>query len=218
MEILLIALLMLVLMALVVWSYFELGPIVEHHFSVNPDWSDLAVFFGGMLGPLFSLLALLAVVQLMRHQARYFNGIFNESKKLDTVRYLARIDEDIINLLSRDIQLDDGRVAQFGDFIDGLVRAEQQQDRSYKPAMDKLLKLTANYCEAIDTYRELLEGQLTYSIHTQRARELVAYLEQHPEALNPMSRQTVTYCKMHLQGKQTAKIKKKKTKDKARKN
>lgn len=218
MEILLIALLMLGFMALVVWSYFELGPIVDQLFAVNPDWSDFAVFFGGMLGPLFSLLALLAVVQLMRHQARYFNAIFNESKKLDTVRYLARIDEDIMNLLSRDMRLDDGRVAQFGDFIDGLVRADQQQDRSYKPAMDKLLKLTANYCEAIDTYRELLEGQLTYSIHKQRAQDLVAYLEQHPDALNPMSRQAITYCKMHLQGKQTTKIKKEKAKDKAHAN
>lgn len=198
MELFVIALALVVIMALSVWGFFELGPILTEYYGMTPNWGELGSFLGGVLAPLFSVIVLLAIVRLLKNQQRYFEGMMSANKSLDMMRYLAKVDEEIVNLLQRDIKLNDQRIAQFGDFVDGLIDTDQQQDKSFKLAMDKLLKLTTRYSEAIDNYQATAVDEHTFLIHQQRAKELVEYLEKHPEALNPMSRQAISYCKMHL--------------------
>lgn len=189
--------------------YFLLPTVVpEAEALTTVDWGNFGNYMSGVAGPLLLFIILVMMISLIRKQASYFDKIFDESKRLEMLRHLGKIDDDLTRLLSHEFEVD-GRYVQLGDLVDGLADATEllRDNASYGAAMEKLLKLTSIYCEAIGTYRNDVASQFTFDIHLQRGRELHSYLERNRDVLSPMIRQALSYCKMHLDGK---KVKEKK--------
>lgn len=199
----------IVIIGLAVFVYFQpAGLAVELEGLNGIDWGDFGSFIGGVVGPLLLFIVLLMIIRTIRQQSQYFDKIFDESKRIEMLRHLGKIDDDITRLLSHEFAVG-GQYVQLGDLVDGLSDANiaLRDNPTYRATMDKLLKLTATYCEAIGSYRNDIASQFTFDIHQQRARELHAYLESNREVLNPMIKQALSYCKMHLDGKKVTKHK-----------
>ena len=183
--------------------YFQPQTIVpDSEVLTRIEWGDFGNFMAGVAGPLLLFIILLLIIQLHRQQAQYFAKIFDSSRHLEMMRHLGKIDEDITRLLSHQFPVDHHYV-QLGDLVDGLSETQEtlRDNPSYRAAMNKLLQLNATYCEAIGLYRNDVASQFTFSIHLQRGHELLSYLERNREVLNPMTKQALSYCKMHLEGR-----------------
>lgn len=196
-----------VIVVLAGFAYFQF-PLLAAEIGIlaDTDLGDFGAFMAGAVAPLLLLIALVMITKTQRQQARYFDKIFDESKRLEMLRHLGKIDDDISRLLSHEFAVG-GHYVQLGDMVDGISEdTESLRDNpSFRAAMDRLLKLTATYCEAIGSYRNDISSQFTFDIHQQRARELHGYLEKNREVLNPMIKQALSYCKMHLDGKKVNK-------------
>lgn len=196
-----------VIIVLAGFAYFQLPVLAaEVEMLAGADLGDFGNFMAGTVGPLLLLIVLVMMIKTLRQQARYFDKIFDESKRLEMLRHLGKIDDDISRLLSHEFTVG-GHYVQLGDMVDGISEDTEtlRDNPSFRAAMDKLLKLTATYCEAIGSYRNDISSQFTFDIHQQRARELHGYLEKNREVLNPMIKQALSYCKMHLDGKKVTK-------------
>lgn len=201
-----------VIIGLAIFVYFQLPALMPDLDAIAAiNWGDFGSYMAGVVGPLLLFIILLMIISLMRKQASYFDKIFDESKRLEMLRHLGKIDDDITRLLCHEL-LVDGRRVQLGELVDGLTEVPDslRNNASYRAAMDRLLKLTATYSEAIGTYRNDVASQFTFDIHLQRARELHSYLERNRSVLNPMIKQALSYCKMHLNGKNGKKVEEKK--------
>lgn len=203
MGILAAVLIAIVLFGLAGFVYFQLTEVLPHvDMITNIDWGNFGNFMAGVVGPLLLFIILLMMIALLRQQAHYFAKIFDTSKQLEMMRHLGKIDEDITRLLSHEFAVDHHYV-QLGDLVDGLHETKDtlRASPSYRAAMNKLLQLAATYCEAIGLYRNDLASQFTFNIHLQRGYELHSYLERNREVLSPMTKQALSYCKMHLDGR-----------------
>lgn len=193
----------ILIIGIAVFVYFQPPAVAPELDALSAvDWGNFGNFMGGVVGPLLTFILLLLVISTMRRQAHYFDKIFDENKRFEMLRHLGKIDDDITRLLSHEFAVG-GQYVQLGDLVDGLsdANAALRDNPTYRAAMDKLLKLTATYCEAIGSYRNDMDTHFTFDIHQQRARELHAYLESNREVLNPMIKQALAYCKMHLTAK-----------------
>lgn len=200
----------IIIITLATLVYFQLPKIMpDADVLATIDWGDFGNYMSGIAGPLLLLIVLLMMLSLIRKQAHHFNKLFDESKQLEMLRHLGKIDDDITRLLCHELVVGDRQI-QLGDFVDGLTdpTTHLRDNPSYRAAMDRLLKLTSTYCEAIGTYRNDLASRFAFDIHLQRARELHSYLERNRDSLNPMVKQALSYCKMHLDGKKVTPQKK----------
>lgn len=201
MAFLIFAILALVFLGGIFSVYFIFGPGLLVEAPAYADWGDYGSFFGGIATPVLLFVAILLIIHIMRQQSRHLQSVFSEGKKLDLMRFLSNIDDEIAHLLNRPLQMEDKRKIDFGDLISDMARSSGVRDPAYKPAMNKLLKLTSSYCEAIGSAREHINDHFVLSLHYRKAKDVLRYLEKNPSTLHPMARQALTYCKMHLEGK-----------------
>lgn len=185
-------------MALLIFaSYFFLGQFSPVPSMENADWGAFGSYFGGIAGPAFTFLSALFIAATIRQQRQ-------EMIKQDMLRYLMKIDDDISHLLTREIHVGNNRFVELGDMVSGIESPAGFHEPSYKAALEKLLRLTASYCEAIALYRANVDGYFIFKAYQQRARELVAYLGERTKYLNQMAGPTLGFCKLHIEGSSDA--------------
>lgn len=192
------------LIALAVFFYFYYADNTLDLLGAPVDWSDFATFFGGVLGPLVLWVILFLVLYSLRQQKRDLINMVRESRNQDRLRCLQQFENDLTHLLRREFGSADGtRRVEFSDYIEGAFPFPKVPDAYFKSSLEKLLRVAANYCETIGNYRADLQGNFLYEIHESRAHELVARLDKLKEHLSPMARQALSFCKAHLDGKNT---------------
>jgi hypothetical protein len=169
--------------------------------STISDWGAFGNYFGGVAGPLLTLISTLVIVYTVMQQGFQIETSIKESLKNDILRFILKIDDEISHLLTREIEIENIRRVEFGDLVSGIKQSNDFSVLPYKAAMKKLLIFTANYCQAISQYRDNVNGHFIFKEYQQRAVELVAYLEKNKEYLDQMAGITLTFCKMHLEGR-----------------
>jgi hypothetical protein len=174
-------------------SYFFFGRFLPVPSTENADWGAFGSYFGGIAGPVFTFFSALLIAATIRQQRQ-------EMIKQDMLRYIMKIDEDISHLLTRGIHVGNNRYVELGDMVSGIESPAGFHEQSYRAALERLMRLTALYCEAIALYRANVDGYFIFKAYQQRARELVAYLEQRTNYLNPMAGPALGFCKLHLEG------------------
>jgi len=204
MEIAIVAAIGVIILLGVFLSYFFIGNFTLNAATENLDWSAFGSYFGGTAGPLLTFISILLLVYTIRQQRSHLESMHEENIKQDMLRYLNKIDDEITHVLTREIHIGNLAFAQLGDILSGIVTPAQFQESSFKAALEKLMQQTANYCEAIALYRENVNGHFIFRAHQQRAAELVSYLESNKKYLNQMAGPALTFCKMHLEGVETA--------------
>ena len=199
MEFLIAAFAGLCLIVLLLVLYFGYGAAWAEIAGAPVDFAEFGAFFGGVLTPLLLWITLFLILHSLRVQKRELLKLAQSTEIQDMLRYLARYDDDLTHLLRREIvNGDPTRKAEFGDYVDSTLVFPKTPDSFFKSAMDKLLRLTANYCEAIGASRTVLGGNFMYDVHDSKARDLVVCLDKHKEHLSPMARQALSFCKKHL--------------------
>ncbi len=165
------------------------------------DWGAFGNYFGGFAGPLLTLISTLVIVYTVMQQGFQIETSIKESQKNDILRSISKIDDEISHLLTREIEIDNIRRIEFGDLVSGIEQSKDFSELPYKALMKKLLIITANYCQAISLYRDNVNGHFIFKDYQQKAGELVEYLENNKEYLDQMAGITLTFCKMHLEGR-----------------
>lgn len=193
MQTLILALIGIGIALLIFLSYFFFGQFSPEPSTQNADWGAFGSYFGGIAGPVFTFISALFIAATIRQQRE-------EMTKQDMLRYLMKIDDDISHLLTRRIHVGNDRYVELGDMVSGIESPAEFHAPSYKAALEKLLKLTASYCEAIALYRANVDGYFIFKAYQQRARELVAYLGEKTKYLNQMAGPTLGFCKLHIEG------------------
>lgn len=193
-----LTLIALLIVGLVFSVYFWWSDWVLAYAPQHMDWQSMGAFIGGVAGPLLTVILIVLVVYALRQQSRFLLDLVRENTRLDMLRHLNKLDDEIAHVLMRDVPVEGPHRVELGDLVDGLVQVTPLQSTDYKGLVNKLLKLTADYCEAIDVYRSEVQHQFAYKIHLQRARELTEFLQKNPHFLNPMAKQVLGYCKMHI--------------------
>ncbi|MFP1872110.1 hypothetical protein ACLEDV_09130 [Lonsdalea quercina] len=201
MEFLIVALFGILILLVVFFGYFFLGGLYFGTSLSNAELGAFGSYFGGLAGPLLTFISVLLIVYTIRQQKLNLESVSDENIKQDMLRYLNKIDDEIAHLLTRRIHIDNERVVEVGDVVSGISKPTNFDESSYRVAMDKLLRLTANYCEAIALYRENVNGYFIFRAHQQRAKELVKYLENNTKYLHGIAGPTLNFCQMHLDGK-----------------
>lgn len=181
------------------WSDWVWSVAPEHM-----DWQSLGSFMGGVAGPLLIVMLIVFVVYSLRQQSSFLADLAKENSRLDMLRHLNKLDDEISHVLMREVPVEGAHRVELGDFVDGLVQVTPLSGTDYKGLINKLLKLTADYCEALDVYRSEVQDQFAYKIHLQRAKELTEFLQKNPNFLNPMAKQVLGYCKMHINDRKSS--------------
>ena len=197
MEFIVVAIIGLCILVAVFLSYFLVGEFALDPSVSNVDWGSFGSYFGGVSGPLLSFISVLLLVYTLRQQRFQLVSMSEENTKHDMLRYLEKLDGQIAHLLTRQIHVGNMRYVEIGDMVSGIENPAELHEASFKAALDKLLKLTAIYCEAIALYRENVNGYFIFRAHQQKALELVNYLDGNKNRLSEMAGPTLEFCKMH---------------------
>lgn len=202
MEFVIAAVVGIFLVAVLVFLYFYYADNTLDLLGAPVDWSDFATFFGGILGPLMLWVILFLLIYMLRQQKRELVNAIRESRSQDRLRCLQQFENDLTHILRREFSTaDTTRRIEFSDYIEGVFAFPKVPDAYFKSSLDKLMRLVANYCEAIGAYRADLRENFLFDMHEARARDLVACLDKLKEHLSPMARQALSFCKAHLDGK-----------------
>jgi hypothetical protein len=185
-------------------AYVWLGGFNSDISGTNANLANFGNYFGGVAGPLITFLSVILIVCTLHQQNCQMKVMFKENLKQDMIRYLNKLEEEISHLLTRPIPSENFRYVEFGDLVNGLETSAELNEGIYQEAMNKLLKLTASYCEAIALYRANVNEHFVFKAHLVKARDLVEFLERNVKYLYQMAPPTLAFCKMHLEGESKA--------------
>jgi hypothetical protein len=196
-----VAIVGLAIFIFVLAGYFLFGHFALKSSSSNSDWGSFGSYFGGVAGPLLTFLSTLLIVFTIYQQQTQIHETQSESLKLDMLRYLDKIDAEIMHLLSRPILVDQSHYVEFGDLVYGIEYPRSNMPKSFKAALRRLFRLTSHYSESIALYRENVNGYFVFRAHQAKAREFIDYLEKHSSELDPLAGVTLAFCRNHIDGK-----------------
>lgn len=204
MAIFIVALVGAAVLALVVLLYVVYGQILPIGLSDASELDEFGTFFGGVAGPILSFISILLVVYTLKQQQEQSKAIYEENIKQDNLRYLNKIGEDIDRFMSTDIVLGGDQKVELGNLVYGVEKVLWGYEDESIRAINRLLKLTTHYCEAIAMYRENVNSYFVFKAHKLRASELVEYLETQVDLIGGMSGPTLAICRSHLNGEEIA--------------
>lgn len=175
--------------------------VVGAEFPLSSDGSDWGVFgdyFGGVGGTILAFISILLLVYTILQQRMQIEITQDEALKLDVLRFLSKLDDDIESWLRREIAIGHDKSIEFGDIVRGIVKATGADWRELSAAAERLLQLTCQYCSAIALYKDNVNAHFICRYHSTKAGELIRYLENNMGNLGQMSRLSLEFCKMHL--------------------
>jgi hypothetical protein len=173
---------------------------VDHPVSSSgEDWSTFGEYFGGVAGPLLSFVSIILLVYTIRLQMQQISEGQGEVLKRDLLAHVTKADDEIERWLQRQlttVSLSEQTV-EFGDVVWGVLQQEQVSPREFKPAVGRLLVLTALYCEAIALYRDNINPYFILRYHKQKAESLLSFISGQSHLVDGMARVSIAMS-LHL--------------------
>lgn len=162
------------------------------------DWGVFGDYFGGVAGTVLAFISVLLLVYTILQQRKQIELTKDEALKVDVLRFLSKLDDDIESWLRRELACDPDQLVEFGDIVRGIVKPNGVNQRELSSAAERLLQLTCQYCSAIALYKDNVNAHFICQYHSTKAEELVGYLEKNLDKLGQMSGPSLAFCKIHL--------------------
>lgn len=174
-------------------AYFGYGGAIPR----NPqDWASFGTYVGGIAGPLLSFIALIALARTV--------GLQRATLELDQARQLADQHLRWLDALYKDItEALDARVS--GDIalrriLDRDVEVGKVDQKRLATRLDNLMRLVAQYCRAVDLYRDNISEFFDLQIYADRGGRVLDAIKPFSGHLSQMFLPTIEFCDMHLKG------------------
>jgi hypothetical protein len=151
---------------------------------------------------MFSFLALIAIVWTVRLQYDLLRRDQEKQTADQQVRWLEGIYRDILDLLHVSLRSDSG-----AESTTTWAVLHQEVDRKapneavLKARLEELLKLTAQYCQAVALYRENVTQFFDARIFQDRGARLLDRIKPFLPVLGANAAMQIEFCDMHLRGK-----------------
>ena len=169
------------------------------------DWGIFGDYFGGVTGALLSFISILLIVYTIDQQSRQIEHARQEAFKRDLLQNVSKADDEIDNWLRKRLAAQRGeKDVEFGDIVWGIVAADYASSTEFTAAAVRLHKLTCNYCLSLGLYKENIDTNFIFQQHSQKADELITFLEKHQGKLSNMAGPSLAFCKLHIHGKSEA--------------
>lgn len=160
------------------------------------EWASFGTYVAGIAGPLLSFVALVAVARTLKLQSTTLD-LEREKQRADQhLRWLDALYSDITDDLNRSVSPD----ATLRSILDGDVSPESVNDKRLAKRLDGLLRLIAQYCRAVDTYRDNVSEFYDLQIYADRGGRLLDAIKPLHGYLGGMIGPTIEFCDMHLRG------------------
>ncbi len=160
------------------------------------DWASFGTYVGGIAGPLLSFVALIAVARTLNLQ-RATLELDQERQLADQhLRWLEELYRDMVEAL-------DGRVSAgvtLRDVLDGDADASAVDQKRIAVRLDNLMQILAQYCRAVDLYRDNISEFYDLQIYADRGGRLLDAVKPFHGYLGNMIQPTIEFCDMHLRG------------------
>lgn len=166
--------------------------------NAGDDWADFGSYFGGVAGALFSFLSVLLLVYTVHQQGKQIESAKDEAQRLKLLEYVSKADDEIERWLRRQLMSKQGREIEFGDVVWGVVKPSYVELKEFSAALTRLHKLTCAYCAALALYQDNVDPYFIFSLHRQKAEELLDFLENHISQLDQMAGPSLAICRSHI--------------------
>jgi hypothetical protein len=178
--------------------YAHVG-IGQNFSSKGEDWSTFGEYFGGVAGALLSFVSIILLVYTIRLQMQQISDAQDEVLKRDLLAHITKADDEIERWLQRrlaTVSLSEQTI-EFGDVVWGVLQPKQVSPQEFKPAVGRLLVLTALYCEAIALYRDNINPYFILRYHKQKAESLLSFISGQSHLVEGMARASIAMS-LHL--------------------
>lgn len=191
----------LITLALTFGIYFFYGGFSLKASGANSDWGAFGSYFGGVAGPILTFVSVVLIAYTLYEQRRQAYFIHREAIKQDISSALRGLQLDINALLGKSVKLNNTQHVELLDFVYGSATHPDPKNKSYTALNDKLLRLTANYCEIIRAYEEDVDCDLVYRSHYRLARELLSYFKK-ASRVSAFGGIALDFCEILLDGEE----------------
>lgn len=183
--------------ALVFYNFVGQGAAIS---SQSADWALFGDYFGGVAGTILAFVSVILFFYTILQQRKALEHTQDEALKLDVLRFLAKLDEDIESWLRRELAREPNQLVQFGDIVRGIVPSRGMNLTELSAANERLLQITCQYCAAIQLYQVNTNEPFIYRYHAKKADELLTYLSKNLQSLNSMAQVSISNCQNCLDG------------------
>ena len=152
----------------IVYFYVYYGGFSGAFSKQSQEWSNFGSYFGGVSGPVISLISVILLAFTLLAQQFQISLQFQEFLKQDMHRLVESVEKDMEKLFSKKVELADDRIVDFGDLVDGLVQGEPKGAVRYAILMKKLFALNGRFHESIKTYKGNID--IPFGFREQRER------------------------------------------------
>jgi hypothetical protein len=182
-----------VVLAVTIAAYFGLGGALPHSLA---EWSNFGTYVGGIAGPLLSFVALIAVARTLHLQRTTLE--LDQAQRLaeQHVRWLDALYKDIVEAL--DASISPGVTIRM--VLEGDVEVSAVERKRLTGRLDNLMKLLAQYCQAVGLYRDNISEFYDLRIYADRGGRLLDAIKPFHSYLSGMFLPTIEFCDMHLRG------------------
>lgn len=174
-------------------AYVGFGGAIPHTLR---EWATFGIYLGGVTGPLLSFLALTAVARMMHLQ--------REALELDRSQRTADQHLRLLDALYEDVaEAFDARLSpQFAlrAVVGGDTDPSGIDPIRLADCLDNLMRLLAQYCQAIVLYRENISEFYDLRIHADRGSRLLDAIKPFQSYMSGRFRPMIELCGVHLGG------------------
>ena len=160
------------------------------------EWANFGTYVAGIAGPLLSFVALVAVARTLQLQTRTLDMDREKQLADQHLRWLDALYSDITDDLNRNVSPD----ATLRSILDGDGSPENVDEKRLRTRLDDLLKLIAQYCRAVDMYRDNVSEFYDLQIYADRGGHLLDGIKPLHRYLSSLALPTIEFCDMHLRG------------------
>lgn len=183
----------LAILAGTVGLYFASGQDVPKGLT---EWASFGTYVAGIAGPSLSFLALIALARTMQFHSN--NIELQREKQLadQHLRWLDALYQDITEAVGAHVSNN----VTLRAVLDGDASPKSVYDEKLKARLEDLLKLVAQYCRAVDMYRDNVSEFYDLQIYADRGGRILDAIKRYADHLGAQALPTIEFCDMHLRG------------------
>jgi len=164
------------------------------------DWAVFGEYFGGVAGALLSFLSIILILYTIWQQSEQIKTVQKETQRSDLIKCIFFAYTEIDKNLEAKLASSAGHeVIDFGYIVRGIVASGYASQVEFSRALQRLFQLTSMYCNCIGEYKNNFDNtDSVYQIHSQKAEELLKFIEENTKLKNKEFDIQMKNCKSQL--------------------
>lgn len=174
-------------------TYIGFGGAIPHR---PTEWANFGIYLGGVAGPLLSFLALTAVARTMHLQRAALELDRSQRMADQHLRWLDALYKDMAEALDARLS----RQFSLRAVMEGDIEPSGVDPTRLAVCLDDLMRLLAQYCQAVALYRDNISEFYDLQIYADRGGRLLDAIKPFRGYMSGKFRPTIEFCDMHLRG------------------